>query len=59
MEFLIEIIRSFTRKRLFKSGLIECYAGVQYLKLKMLLDIFYYRELDVLLSDRQYEKPEW
>lgn len=47
------------RKRLFKSGLIECYAGVQYLKLKMLLDIFYYRELDVLLSDRQYEKPEW
>lgn len=47
------------KKQLLNSGLIECYAGVQYLKLKMLLDIFYYRELDILLSCNQYEKVEW
>lgn len=47
------------KKQLYKSGLLGSYAGVQYLKLKMLLDIFYYREFDALLSCSQYEKPEW
>ena len=47
------------KQQLLQSGLWQCYAGIQYLKLKMLLDIFYYRELDVLFENKQYEKPEW
>ena len=47
------------KRRLFRSGLLHSYAGVQYLKLKMILDIFYYRELDELLENERYEKTGW
>ena len=47
------------KKQLFHSGLIYCYAGIHYLKLKMLLDIFLYKEFDQLFENELYGKPEW
>lgn len=47
------------KKQLFRSGLLESYAGINYLKLKMMTDIFYYREFDNILSKQRYIKCEW
>lgn len=47
------------KNKLFESDMMTCYAGANYLKLKMLLDIFYYNEIDLLLSNNFYEKPGW
>ena len=47
------------KEQLFRSGLIQCYAGVHYLKLKMMLDIFFYKEFDQLFETEAYGKPEW
>ena len=41
------------------SGLLRTYAGVEYLKVKMIADIVYYKEFEMLVGLKQFEKVSW
>lgn len=41
------------------SGLLRTYAGVEYLKVKMIADIVYYKEFEMLIGLKQFEKVSW
>lgn len=46
-------------KTLRASGLLKTYAGIQYLKLKMVSDIIYYKEFEALVGLKEFEKVSW
>ncbi len=51
--------RVVNKQQLLGSGIFFTYAGVQYLKLKMICDIVYYQDFDILFSDNDYSMASW
>ena len=42
-------------KKLYQSNLLFTYAGAQFLKLKMLIDIIYFKEYKFLIDYKEFE----